>query len=380
MQATTAPPPQTEKKRTFYFSLRFQLLIVFLILFAVVSGGAFAWFRNFAVNTVRNRLEEDLETLLVGVNQETDGDAFEQLIIASQNAPEEGYYPPKPGEEGADEISDLYWAHAQFLYEMRTAIGKDRVRFYTYIPGEENEVIFIGSSSALAEQDGAPFLYHWKPASVSDAEVLLAGAEEKTLYLDIYEDDFGEWISGYMPITNSAGDKVGALGIDFQASYVREVQQNVENGIILATGITAIIVILMVFIVSSVLTRPITALTRVAGHIGEGDYDQDLSKLTSARVSDEIDTLAQVFEIMVSKVARREQKLKQQVAELQILIDDTKRQEQVNEIVDSDFFRDLQSKANKIRRDFAKSGRDPKSTAAPAEEKAAADNPPPDAE
>jgi hypothetical protein len=59
---------------------------------------------------------------------------------------------------------------------------------------------------------------------------------------------------------------------------------------------------------------------------------------------------------MVGKVAQREQKLKQQVAELQIMIDESKRQEQVQEIVDTDFFRDLQAKARTMREDFAARG------------------------
>jgi hypothetical protein len=63
-----------------------------------------------------------------------------------------------------------------------------------------------------------------------------------------------------------------------------------------------------------------------------------------------------VFEIMVGKVAKREEKLKQQVAELQIMIDESKRQEQVEEIVDSDFFRELQEKARKLRQEFAQAG------------------------
>jgi phosphate uptake regulator len=98
------------------------------------------------------------------------------------------------------------------------------------------------------------------------------------------------------------------------------------------------------------------ALTRAAQRIGEGDYEQDLSTLTPGRFSDEIGKLAQVFEIMVGKVHQREEKLKKQVAELQIVIDEQRRQEQVSEIVDSDFFRDLQDKARKMRSDFAAAG------------------------
>ncbi len=358
MQSATTSPSLPTARQPIFISLRVKLLVLFLLLFAVVSGGAFYWFYSFSTDTVRDRLEDDLEIMLTGVAANVDGDQFAALIDASQQAPEQGYYPPKPEEADPEliELSELYWNHSAFLYEMRQAIGKDRVRFYTYIAGGENEVVFIGSSSATAEQDGAPFLYHWKPATVADAEVLLAGLQEKTLFLDIYEDDFGKWISGYTPILNSAGEPVGALGIDFQATYVEKVQKDVQDGIVIATGITAILVIIMVVLISGVLTRPISALTRAAQRIGEGDYEQDLSALTPGRFSDEIGKLAQVFEIMVGKVHQREEKLKKQVAELQIVIDEQRRQEQVSEIVDSDFFRDLQDKARKMRNDFAAAG------------------------
>ncbi len=359
-RAQTFPSPQEKKqeRHPIFISLRAKLLVIFLLLFAVVSGGAFYWFYQFATDAVRNRLEEDLKTNLMGVASEMNGDEFAALLQASKNAPEQGYYPPKPDEAPADQLnlSTLYWDQAQFLYEMRTAIGKDRVKFYTYIAGGENEVIFIGSSSAVAEQTGAKFLDHWAPATASDTAVLLSGLNETTLYLTIYTDEFGKWISGYTPIVDSQGNKVGALGIDFQATYVEKVQKDVQNGIIIATGITAILVIIMVFLISGLLTRPITALTRVAERIGEGDYEQDLSGLTPGRFSDETGKLAEVIEIMVGKVHQREEKLKKQVAELQIVIDEHKRQEQVSEIVESDFFRELQDKARKMRQDFSAAG------------------------
>ena len=146
---------------------------------------------------------------------------------------------------------------------------------------------------------------------------------------------------------------MGGLGVDFRADYVEDAQQNlkkditedvlhhVQNGILLATGITAIAVILMAFGIAGVITQPIVLLTRAATRITEGDYDQDLSRLTASRVSDEISTLAHVFEVMIDRIRQREEYLKKQLGELQIVIDEGKRQEQVEELVDSDFFRDL---------------------------------------
>jgi methyl-accepting chemotaxis protein len=223
-----------------------------------------------------------------------------------------------------------------------------RGNFYTYYQGKEaNEVVFVGDSLAATEagrEIAAPFMLSvdYGPA---DGPIILAGTERLNLYTDIYSDpNFPEdqYISGYYPIFNAAGDPVGAIGIDFRADYVRRVQQDVENAFLPVLGITAVLVLIMVFLVSQLLTRRIKALTHAAERIGEGNYDQDLTGLTPGRFADEIGTLAHVFQIMVSKVATRERKLKEQVAELQIIIDESRRQEQVDEIVDSDFFRDLQ--------------------------------------
>jgi CHASE3 domain sensor protein/GAF domain-containing protein len=46
----------------------------------------------------------------------------------------------------------------------------------------------------------------------------------------------------------------------------------------------------------------------------------------------------------------REQALRQEIQQLRIEIDETKRQQQVSEIVDTDFFQDLRTKARKLRR------------------------------
>ena len=66
-------------------------------------------------------------------------------------------------------------------------------------------------------------------------------------------------------------------------------------------------------------------------------------------MQDEINTLSGVFTIMVDKVHQREQALRQQVEELKIEIDENKRQKQVSEIVESDFFQQLQERARTLR-------------------------------
>jgi uncharacterized protein involved in exopolysaccharide biosynthesis len=52
---------------------------------------------------------------------------------------------------------------------------------------------------------------------------------------------------------------------------------------------------------------------------------------------------------MAKEIRAREAQLRAQVQELKIVIDEVKRQKQVSEIVDTDFFQDLTSKAKSLR-------------------------------
>jgi HAMP domain-containing protein len=365
------------KRKPIFVSLRVQLLLAFLILFGALAGGIFYWFYtfsdnlvtkrfyDFSTNAAMDRLQEDLNTLLTGVSAQINGDEFqslvedkqlEELVRQQEQTPNGGIYPE----------DQRYWDQVKQLGQIYQI--DPRTGLYTFIAGDKpGEIVWIGSSGATKEQpSGAKF--RQVSDYGADASIILAGLTKTTFYLQIYQDEFGKWISGYTPIKNSKGEVVGGLGIDFRAEYVERVQKDLEvqiinnvrsdvlNGILVATGITTILVIVMVMLISGLLTRPITALTRVAQRIGEGDYEQDLSGLTPGRFTGETGKLAQVFEIMVGKVHQREEKLKKQVAELQIVIDEHRRQEQVSEIVDSDFFRDLQDKARKMRQDFSAAG------------------------
>jgi len=53
---------------------------------------------------------------------------------------------------------------------------------------------------------------------------------------------------------------------------------------------------------------------------------------------------------MSDEVYAREQRLKQQVQDLKIEINERQRRQEVSEIVETDFFQDLQAKARAIRR------------------------------
>jgi hypothetical protein len=59
--------------------------------------------------------------------------------------------------------------------------------------------------------------------------------------------------------------------------------------------------------------------------------------------------LADSFKVMATKVAERERALTREVQRLRVEIDNTKREETVREITETDFFADLAAKAEDLR-------------------------------
>jgi len=165
-----------------------------------------------------------------------------------------------------------------------------------------------------------------------------------------YCDEFDCWASGYMPLKDADGKNVAAVGVDFQADYLKVVRDNVRIQVRNAFLYSYPVMILVVLLVTTLFTQPLLKLSEGADRIAEGDYEVDFSPLIKGRFPDEIDTLARVFEVMVDKVRARELSLRREVAQLRIEIDQTKKINEVSEIVDTDFFKDLQSRASELRR------------------------------
>ncbi len=332
---------QTPARRIF-ISLRFKLLIGFTLLFSVVFAAAFYWFYNYATTSALGRVAEDLTDTLLGAAAGIDGDELRALYTegACAEGGADGCYPP----------DERYWRQVAWLDRVHQV--EPRAEPYTYIKGTaEKEMIFLTSAGAVRDPPfGAKFLERY---IANDPTANFQGLNATTLETTPYDDEFGSWISGYTPVFDSKGEVVAALGIDFRADYVRQVQAGIRDQVVLAFVITYAVLFVLVYLVSSAFTGPIIRLTRAADQIGEGAYEQGLNSLAANRTDDvfpdEIESLSEVFQSMVNKVYQREQTLRRQVAELKIEIDEVKRQKQVSEIVDTDFFQDLQAKARVMR-------------------------------
>jgi HAMP domain-containing protein len=323
---------QQTKRRTRFVSLHVKFLVGFTVLFSVVFAIAFYWFYSFATDRAMRRIEEDMVDTLNGAIAGVDGDEF--IALAREAEPRDDGLTDDP----------RYWRHLDWLGTVHNI--EPRAYPYTYIKGEEpNEVLFIGDILVITDPDNSAVL---RESYISKGGMWggLSGLNKK---LTPYVDKWGSWVSAYAPIANSKEEWVGAMGMDFRADYVRQVQQAIRDRVVIAFAITYTALFVLVFVISRSLTRPVIVLTTVAEQVAEGDYDQSVSALYSGTLRDEVATLAQVFEMMINKVREREESLKRQVQELRIEIDQAKKAKQVAEITETEYFQGLREHAAKLR-------------------------------
>jgi HAMP domain-containing protein len=143
-------------------------------------------------------------------------------------------------------------------------------------------------------------------------------------------------------------------------TFVIVAERNVLNALEFAlwTAVIALAVLALAIVIAAVTGRraaqrvvvPIGALVKAAQALSERSEAFDPAALAPiAMREDEFGQLARTFQAMGEQVIIREQTLKQEVQELRIEIDEAKKSRAVAEITDSEFFKELQSKAARMR-------------------------------
>ncbi|MFM7224220.1 MAG: cache domain-containing protein [Actinomycetota bacterium] len=115
-------------------------------------------------------------------------------------------------------------------------------------------------------------------------------------------------------------------------------------------GVVALVAVLIALIAGRRLSRPLRALTDAAAHLEAGTAVDEAALGAVARRRDDLGLLATRLADAARESRAREARLEAQVASLRVEIDESRRARDVQEIVDSDFFTDLQARAAEMRR------------------------------
>lgn len=341
--------------------MRWKLLFAFGLGITIVFIAVAAWILRFSTNTANERVRDTLRGLSVGGAQAVDAGAFAELVTIDPR-PEVGEtYPATAGQlAGTTATADSvyptdprYWEHIDELVDIR--LTNPEASPYSFYSDDDGVVRFVGSwgapGTAVGLEEPLGVLFRQDALEVLDEsarDYLSRGLTEITEQPP-YTDTLGSWIAVLTPIVDGDGTIVGGLGVDYPLEYVAEVRRNVIRVLYPAFAVAYIILLGLVYYLSGWLTKRLARLSSATRRIADGDYDVDLSTATRARFPDEMTELASSFIVMTEKVGTRERDLTRQVQILKVEIDEKKRQEAVSEIIDSDFFNDLTSKANAMR-------------------------------
>ena len=150
------------------------------------------------------------------------------------------------------------------------------------------------------------------------------------------------------PVRDDGGVVVGAVQLTFSAAEIDALQRRQAQLAALVAAAVLVAGLLATSLLARRIAGPVAALTAATAGVGEGTFSAEAIAPVVGR-RDELGELARRFAWMAERVIAREAGLRRQVQELTIEIDRTRADRHVAEITETDYFRDLQAQARRLR-------------------------------
>ena len=279
-------------------SLRIKSLLLFsLICFGVFALGYF-WIYDYSTKLAINKIKDDILVVAKILASQIDGDAHQALYLNPD------YDPEMPWPTGMND--ERYWEISRLLYDVHLVMPQAYP--YTYVRAGNDSVEIVVSSGALMDPVGGA--YFKEPYTPGPTSVMFEGLHTEINSRYIIEDEWGTWLSAFVPITDSKGDLIGAVGVDYLASEIGVIQNR-----ILTTSIPVFIGIYALFFIAALwtsnqLVSPVVKLTRAATRLGQGDYSVNFDEFVHNKIKDETDTLSETLSLMMKKISKRDNQIR----------------------------------------------------------------------
>ncbi|KGR86131.1 methyl-accepting chemotaxis protein [Lysinibacillus odysseyi] len=273
-----------------------RIIVSAIIIFIIMLGiNSFLMFYN-SKETVQAAVGEQTMSAAKNMLNYMDIEKYEELV----NNPEE---------------NDIYWELREELNELR---GKAGVLYaYTYfVPEEGQKVKFLVDGMPVDDKENAASL--GEESGATTYEHLKRAMDKGGYYSDVLSSEYGEFVSGFVPIQNKEGKIIGFLGVDIDASYVKDITSDIAKDVLPSmVGIFLVIIlialVLMFYYINSSL-KPLDYLTKSSEQLAEGDLkgakavisevqlksDNEITAFTKA-FSNTIDSLSATFEVVHEK-------------------------------------------------------------------------------
>lgn len=300
------PTSPTVRQVPKFSSLRVKLLVGFTLVFSLIFAGTYYWVYTLTIAKVTRQVKGTLQAAAIGAAETI---AAEELLALYRE-----------GTRNQAGFSDdpRYQRQLAWLDQIHQTLP--HVWMFTLVRGNQpdtrrigphqgaNEIIYL--VDVWARYDATRSAKFLEPG-VGSPEHLRALDQGTVEFRDLYQDRWGAWITVYSPIRDRQHRVVAVLGADIEADYIVDMQRQIRNRFLVIFLVAYSLLSLLIYIITGILTRPLTQLRLSLEQIGEGNYDLDLSTLTRKRFQDEISHLATIFEQMMYRIQVRELLLKE---------------------------------------------------------------------
>jgi len=128
---------------------------------------------------------------------------------------------------------------------------------------------------------------------------------------EFYTDNWGTWLTGYAPILDSAGNRVGVLGLDISAGKINAYSRSLFIRFLTLFAVLLPFALVLSWILGRHFSKPIAQLKAVSDRISESDFQ---FRADESR-SDELGDLGRAFNMMASKLHKSIHHLKEEISE-----------------------------------------------------------------
>lgn len=284
METTPIAPPVPKANR---LSLRLLLVLSFSVLATLVVAVVISTLYLQYSRQMRTELRQRASDLAALAALQQNGD--ELIQIASEADPL--YEQMRQQNQRIAEISP----EIAYVYTMRK---------------DEQGIFFVVDVAGSGYENTALFGERYPDASptlLNNFDTLETAIADE----DIYTDAFGSFLSGYAPIRNSQGEKVGVIGVDLSANAVIERERRFLVHSLSIFGLSFAVILLGGLLTGIQLARPINALTESAHRIAAGDFTHRVRIQATfreiAELADDFNRMADAFQNLVANLERRVQ-------------------------------------------------------------------------
>jgi methyl-accepting chemotaxis protein len=234
--------------------------------------------------------------------------------------------------------------HAAFLENLRQQVGLNRL---------VSELIGDGNITAIRIVDGTVSTLAYSAVQGFDLGQLVNETEAVRLREVVEQGQPASYLDGSVlkviaPVTKAGEQVIGATLVILPTDHVRAtIRDQLTRAAIVAAFVLAIGLLTSV-ILSRRVTEPVAQITAAAAAIEAGAFDPEKLSGVAGR-ADELGQLARVFQRMAREVHAREERLKRQIETLRIEVDERSKVQQVAEITETDYFRELQRKVKDMK-------------------------------